>query len=108
MTDAERTDAERLLADLDSDDEEVVIRALHTACPCSGDDTFFVRHQRALRRLERDARPAVREVAKHLQRDAIDEMRQEDERAAGFDRNPRGGFGPKGQPRRADVRQGWR
>ena len=58
-----------------------------------------------LHRLKKDKRPAVRAVALHLDVDALGELKQEDERAAGFERNPAGGYGRRGTPKRADVRE---
>ena len=98
---------EQLLADLASGEEAVVLKALHAACPCSGSDAFFAQNNAAIRALEKDARPHVRAVAKHVQVDALDQLRQEDERAGGFRRNRPGGSGRRGETRRAAIRQGW-
>lgn len=100
-------DEAALLTALASDDEDVVIKALHQACPCSGSSTFYERHAAALHALKSDPRPAVRAVAIHLEVDALDTLRVQDEEANGFFRNPRGGSGRKGQTRRAAIRQGW-
>ena len=35
----------QLLADLASDDEATVIRALHSACPCTGSPDLYARYQ---------------------------------------------------------------
>ena len=46
-------------------------------------------------------------MALHLEIDALDQLRLEDERAAGYERNRSGGFGRRGSTRKADVRQGF-
>ena len=92
---------------VESDDEAVVIRALHEACPCSGSAELYEEFMPLLQRFKKDKRAAVRAVALHLERDAMGQLKIQDEEANGFRRNRPGGNGRKGEPRKADVRQGF-
>ena len=82
---------EQWLEQLESDEESVVISALHAACPCGGSSERYETYMHVLRRFEKDPRSAVRKVALHLQLDAFEELAKDDERAAGFVRNRPGG-----------------
>ena len=50
----------------------------------------------------------MRQVALHLEVDALDELRKADERANGYVRNRPGGAGRRGELRRADLHVGVR
>lgn len=93
--------------DLHSGDEDRVVRALHAACPCSGSSARYEQYMSLLHQFKKDGRPKVKAVALHLDEDAFDRLRREDERANGFVRNRRGGNGRRGEPRKARVREGW-
>jgi hypothetical protein len=93
--------------DLASGDEERVVRALHGACPCSGSSTRYEQYMDLLHQFKKDPRPKVRAVALHLEEDAFDRLRREDERTNGFVRNRQGGNGRRGEPRKARVSEGW-
>ena len=94
------------LADLASDDEAVVISALHEACVCTGSAELYEGFLPLLQRFKKDPRPAVRRVAIHLERDSLESLVRDDERANGFVRNQAGGNGRHGELRRAPRRQG--
>ena len=96
------------LSDLESDDESVVISALHSACPCSGSAELYQDFMPLLHRFKKDPRPRIRKVALHLEQDALEQLAVEDEVAGGFRRNRPGGNGRRGETRRAAVRQGLR
>lgn len=96
------------LADVASDDEAVVVRALHQACPCSGSAVLYERYTAKLHELKKDPRPAVRQVALHLEEDALDQLKIQDEKANGYRRNRPGGAGRRGEIKRADIRDGVR
>lgn len=68
------------LDDLESSDPAVVIAALHRACPCTGSAELYERFMPVLARFRKDPRPAVRDVALHLERDALDELQKQDGR----------------------------
>lgn len=67
---------------------------------------MYEQHKHVLHALKADPRPAVRAVAIHLEKDALDLMAEEDEKANGFVRNAPGGSGRR-ETRRAAQRQGW-
>jgi hypothetical protein len=94
-----RTD-EQWLADLESDDETLVISALHAACPCRGSARRYQEFMPILLRLQKDSRSAVRKTALHLEYDAFEELTKEDELAAGWIRNRPGGNSRRGARRR--------
>lgn len=50
--------------------------------------------------LKRDPSPRVRQVALHLEHDALVQLRRADEEAAGYRPNRAGGHGRRGQPHR--------
>lgn len=97
---------ERWLQELESDDEGRVVSALHAACPCTGDSELYETFMVLLARFKKDPRPRVRRTALHLERDALEQLAIEDERANGFVRNRPGGDGRRGETRRPDVRHG--
>jgi hypothetical protein len=97
-----RTD-EQWLADLECDDEAVVISALHAACPCRGSSRRYEGFTAMLQRFQKDPRPAVRKTALHLEYDAFEELTKEDERSAGWVRNRPGGNGRRGERRRNAI-----
>ena len=99
---------EEWLANLASEDEAVVVRALHQACPCSGSAFLYEQYTSRLRELKKDSRPAVRQVALHLDEDALDQLKIQDEQANGYRRNRPGGAGRRGEIKRADIRDGVR
>ena len=66
---------DEFLADLASDDEATVIRALHAACPCTGSDERYTVYMDVLHRLKKDPRPKVRGVAIHLDGGRRDDLR---------------------------------
>ena len=105
---ADARSREEWLADIESADESRVVSALHDACPCSGSAALYQEFMALLHRFKKDARPEVRRVALHLEVDALDALRKEDEEAAGWVRNPPGGGGRRGRIRRVEIRQGWR
>ncbi len=90
MSTKPRTD-EQWLADLESDDEAVVISALHAACPCSGSSRRYEEFMSVLHRFQKDTRAGVRKTALHLEQDAFEELAKDDERASGWIRNRPGG-----------------
>ena len=96
------------VADLASEDEAVVVRALHQACPCSGSAVLYERFTARLQDLKKDPRPTVRQVALHLEEDALDQLKIQDEQANGYRRNRPGGAGRRGEIKRADIRDGIR
>lgn len=95
------------LTDIESDDEQRVIRALHRACPCNKSAVLYEEFMPLLHRMAKDERPRVRAVALHLQEDAMTELARQDELANGFVRNRPGGSGRRREARRADRRQGF-
>lgn len=99
-------DRQAWLDDLESDDEALVKRALHAACPCSGSSELYEQYMVILHRFKKDPRPAVRKVAIHLEVDAMERLSMEDEWASGFVRNRPGGGGRRGEVRRPDLRTG--
>ena len=84
-------DEERWVADLESDDEDTVVSALHAACPCSGSAERYEAFMPVLHRFKRDTRPKVRAVAIHLEVDAMQELAKRDEESVGYQRNKPGG-----------------
>lgn len=84
-------DDEHWVADLESDDQERVISALHAACPCTGSDQRYEAFMPVLHRFKKDHRPKVRAVAIHLEEDAMTELAKRDEEATGYLRNKPGG-----------------
>jgi hypothetical protein len=105
-TDRNRSQAEWALG-LESDDESVVISALHEACPCSGSFQLYEEFMPILNRFKKDTRPAVRAVALHLEVDALGRLNLHDEQAAGWVRNRPGGQ-RRGEIRNKDIRDGFR
>ena len=99
--------AEQWLEDLESSDPARVVSALHRACPCSGSAELYERYMPILERFKKDPRPEVRQVALHLEVDALEQLVRADERAGGFERN-RGGRRNGRELRRADLRYGLR
>jgi hypothetical protein len=100
--------ARRWAQGLESDDEATVIRALHAACPCTGSASLYESSMPVLLRFKKDARPAVRAVAIHLEIDALEQLAIADEQANGFRRNRPGGNGRRRESRKAEVRHGFR
>lgn len=93
-------------ADLESDDEARVVSALHEACPCSGSAELYEKFLPLLNRFKKDPRPEVRKVALHLEVDAFDRLRKDEEEAAGVVRNRPGGNDGRRNPRKPHVRDG--
>jgi hypothetical protein len=95
-------------ADLDSSDGPRVVSALHAACPCAGEVAWgrYEEFMTTLHRFKSDPRPDVRKTALHLEEDALGQLAQTDERAAGFLRNRPGGNGRRRELRRASRRYG--
>jgi hypothetical protein len=93
-------DRHRWLADLASPDERTRMRALRSACPCLGSSATYEEFMGIVAAMKKDPSPAVRRVAIHLEEDALDHLRQEDEHADGYFRNPPGGHGRRRQPSR--------
>lgn len=91
-------------ADLESDDESRVIAALHEACPCTGSAELYEKYMSLLNNFKKDARPAVRKVALHLEVDAFGQLREDEELGSGFVRNRPGGNGRRKESRRPHVR----
>lgn len=104
MTLRPKTDAD-FLDSLASDDAEVVVAALHAACPCGGSSERYEAFLDVVRGFEKDPRPAVRKAAMHLQYDAFEELTKDDERAAGFVRNRAGGNEHRNQTRHGQRRR---
>ena len=98
-----RTD-EDLMRDLGSEQESVVVSALHAACPCSGSSRQYESFMAILGRFKHDSRPRVRAVAIHLEQDAFEALAKDDELASGWVRNRPGGNGKREEARRAKVR----
>ena len=94
------------LAELHSDDPCRRVRALHAACTCTGSSRLFERYMPLLHEMTKDPNPQVRRVALHLEKDALELLAVEDERANGFRRNRPGGWGNRREPRRPSFRQG--
>lgn len=92
-------------ADLQSGDALRQVRAVHAACTGWG-SLLYERCMPLPRALKKDPRPKVRRVALHLEGDALELTAVVDERASGFERNRRGGWGRRGEPRRTRVRLG--
>ena len=102
------TDSAQWLQDLESDDERLVIRALHRSCPCSGSSALYEEFMPILARFKHDHRLEVRKVAIHLEVDALQRLAIEDERAAGWARNsPRQRRVGGREVRRSDIRHGF-
>ena len=99
-------DDQSWLAELHADDPQRRVRALHAACPCTGSSLRFERYMPLLHQMTRDPNAEVRRVALHLEKDALELLAVEDERANGFRRNRPGGWGKRREPRRASSRQG--
>jgi hypothetical protein len=96
-------DDEDWLAQLESDDEILVVSALHAACPCRGPARRYEEYMDLLHRFQKDPRPRVRKVALHLEYDAFEELTKDDERAAGWQRNRPGGNGRRGEHRKDAI-----
>ena len=99
---------QRWLNDLASDDEATVVRALHRACPCSGSADLYMRYKHQLHALKKDARPEVRQVALHLEVDALDQLTVHDEQANGFFRGRPDAWFRGRELRSTDMREGYR
>lgn len=93
-------------ADLESDDEARVIAALHQACPCTGSAELYEKFLPVLNRFKKDQRAGVRKVALHLEVDAFDRLRVDEEEAVGVVRNRPGGNDGRRNARRPRVRDG--
>jgi hypothetical protein len=65
-------DADVLLAQLRSADEEVRVKALHRVCPCGAGFVVFERFRPEVKRLQKDLSPAVRAAALHVEQDACE------------------------------------
>ena len=63
-------DADVLLAQLRSADEEVQVKALHRVCPCGAGFVVHERFRAEVKRLQKDPSPAVRAAARHVEQDA--------------------------------------
>lgn len=63
-------DPMRLLADLESSNEAVRLKALGSLCPCRGGWEIFERHMDVVVRLKKDPNPRVRARALHIFEDA--------------------------------------
>src|SRR5262249_46440447 len=63
-------DVERLLAEMQSPDEEARARAVREICPCRMPWEVFDRLRRAAKRLQKDPSPLVRANALHIEQDA--------------------------------------
>jgi hypothetical protein len=63
-------DVERILANLQSDDEVTRAQAVRQICPCQMSWPVFHRLRRAAKRLQRDPSPLVRANARHIEEDA--------------------------------------
>ena len=62
--------SERLLADLQSPDEMVRVRAVHAVCPCEAGPELFEKHRAVLAKMKKDPSPLVREIALHIFNDS--------------------------------------
>ena len=67
-----RPDADVLLAQLRSADEEVQVKALHRVCPCGAGFVVYERFRAEVKRLQKDPSPAVRAAALHVEQDACE------------------------------------
>ena len=67
-----RPDADVLLAQLRSADEQVQVKALHQVCPCGAGFVVFERFRAEVNRLQKDPSPAVRAAALHVEQDACE------------------------------------
>lgn len=99
-------DEEAWLADLESGDAARQISALHRACPCSGSSQLYERYMPLLHGMKKDRRAEVRNVALHLEEDALQVSMMTDEGWNGFSRNRPGGWGRHGEPRSKRIRYG--
>lgn len=100
MTEPKPADTDDWLARLSWGDEDTRIAALRSACPCNGSSRTYEDFMSLLAALKADPSPRVRQVALHLEYDALVHLRQADEDALGYRRNRPGGHGRRGQPRR--------
>jgi len=60
-------DADVLLAQLRSAEEEVQVKALHRVCPCGAGFVVYARFRAEVKRLQKDPSPAVRAAALHVE-----------------------------------------
>ena len=67
-----RPDADVLLAQLRSAEEEVRVKALHRVRPCGAGFVVHERFRAAVQRLQKDPSPAVRAAALHVEQDACE------------------------------------
>ena len=65
-------DADVVLAQLRSADEEVQVKALHRVCPCGAGFVVYERFRAEVKRLQKDPSPAVRAAALHVEQDACE------------------------------------
>ena len=86
-------DRDEWLNDLGSPDAERRINALHRACPCHGPATEYEEFMPLIAKMKKDSSPAVRKVALHVERDALDQLLVADLRSVGYERNRAGGHG---------------
>lgn len=63
-------DRERLLEELESEDEAIRAKALRSLCPCHGDWKMFEENLLLVERFRKDPSPLVRRTALHLFEDA--------------------------------------
>ena len=63
-------DADVLLAQLRSADEEVQVKALHRVCPCGAGFVVYERFRSEVKWLQKDPSPRVRAAALHAEQDA--------------------------------------
>ena len=65
-------DADVLLAQLRSADEEVQVKALHRVRPCGAGFVVHERFRAEVERLQKDPSPAIRAAALHVEQDACE------------------------------------
>jgi hypothetical protein len=65
-------DPGELLAEFCSPDPQARIKALHMICPCAAGFRFYERFRGEVKRLQKDADPAVRAAALHVEHDACE------------------------------------
>jgi hypothetical protein len=63
-------DVERLLTEMQSDDERTRANAVRQICPCRMPGEVFHRLRKAAKRLQHDSSPMVRANALHIEEDA--------------------------------------
>ncbi|HZO89882.1 MAG TPA: hypothetical protein VFB38_16250 [Chthonomonadaceae bacterium] len=66
----DEAEVERILADMQSDDEVTRAKAVRQICPCRMPWEVFYRLRQAAKRLQKDPSPMVRAHARHIEEDA--------------------------------------